>query len=79
MDKVSLQPRRTIEWFNNSLGERPQEAQSAGLSSVGTWGHVDGGKFVRMVDNLLPTKVLKRFELPSNHQSTIVLSHHAWT
>ena len=46
------------------MGERPLEAQSAGLERVG---QVDGGNSVKIVDNLLPTNVLNRLGFPSNH------------
>ena len=64
-------------WCNNSPGIMPLEAQSAGLSRVGTWNQDSGGTSLSMAEMWFPTKVRYFLELPSNQARTIVLSHHA--
>ena len=72
-------PSHHSEWATNSLGNKPREAQSARLSRVGTWCQVDGGNSVRMVDSLLPTKILNLLGLLSSQDKTVMQSHHACT
>ena len=83
MDKGSdlshVGPFHHKEWLSNSLEEMPLEAQSAGLLVVGTWCQVVGGKSLRILAILFPTKVLYLLEFPSSQASTIVLLHQAWT
>ena len=55
------------------------EAQSAGLSRVGTCLQASGGMALRMVAILFPTNVLYRLGFPSNHANAMELSHHANT
>ena len=57
----------------------PLDAQSAGLSAVGTWCHAAGSRASRMVEMRFPTKVQYLLGLPSSQTNTIVLSHQAWT
>ena len=51
-------PSHQSEWRRSSEGNRPLDAQSAGLSSPFTWFHLSGGINSVMVEILFPTNVL---------------------